>query len=57
VLILNLLFSGLAVGALAFYFLRRRWQIRRRTSCIIAIAAGIFTNPMVIALLCDFAGA
>ena len=43
-LILNLLFSGLAVVGLAFYFLRR-WRIRGRISWIIAAAACLITNP------------
>jgi hypothetical protein len=45
VLGMNFLFSGLAVGVLALYFLRRRWQVARRTAWLTALAAGIITNP------------
>jgi hypothetical protein len=44
-LILNFLCSGLAIVALALYFLRRRWRIRPRLSWIIALVAGLVTNP------------
>ncbi len=42
---LNLLTSGVAVGALAFYFVRKKWHVDKRPSWVIAIAAGILTNP------------
>jgi hypothetical protein len=44
-LALNFVFSGIAVGALALYFLRRRWQVRRRSAWWIAGIAAILTNP------------
>jgi hypothetical protein len=44
-LILNFLFSGLAVAALAFYFLHRRWRVQGRLPWMVAIAAGLITNP------------
>jgi len=44
-LILNFLFSGFTVVALAFYFLRRRWHIEGRLPWIVAIVAGLITNP------------
>jgi hypothetical protein len=44
-LVLNFLFSGLAVAALAFYFLRRRWHVQGRLPWMVAIAAGLITNP------------
>ena len=56
-LALNFIFSGLAVAALAFYFLRRRWGIRRGVSWIVSIAAGVLTNPMAIAILWGVAAA
>ena len=42
---LNFLFSGIAVGALARYFTRRRWHVAPRTSWAISAAAAIITNP------------
>jgi hypothetical protein len=42
---LNFLFSGVAVGVLAFYFLRRRWKVAGRASWVVAGAAAVFTNP------------
>ena len=44
-LILNFLCSGVAIGALALYFLRRRWRINARLSWIIAVTASLLTNP------------
>ena len=44
-IILNFLCSGIAIVALALYFLRRRWRIPPRLSWIIALAAGLLTNP------------
>ena len=41
----NFLLSGLAVGALSFQYLNKRWRISRRTSYKIALAAAVFTNP------------
>jgi hypothetical protein len=44
-LCLNFLFSGIAVGGLAFYFLRRWWHVASRPAWIIAVGAAILTNP------------
>jgi hypothetical protein len=44
-LALNFLFSGIAVGALALYFLLGEWHVRSRAAWAIAVAAAIFTNP------------
>jgi hypothetical protein len=41
----NLLCSGIAVGLLALFFLRRRWDVPRPLSWKIVLAAAIFTNP------------
>jgi hypothetical protein len=41
----NLLCSGISVGLLALFFLRRRWEIPKPLSWKIALAAAIFTNP------------
>ncbi|MFA6186902.1 MAG: hypothetical protein WC770_06815 [Phycisphaerae bacterium] len=41
----NFLFSGIAVGALAFYFVRMRWCVGTGPSWAIVIAAAIITNP------------
>jgi hypothetical protein len=43
--IANFLFSGIAVGSLALYFLRRRWHVQLRSALMIAGAAAILTNP------------
>ena len=48
---LNFIFSGVAVAALAFYFLRGRWGIRGRLCWTVSIAAGLFTNPTLVAIL------
>ena len=42
---LNFFFSGIAVGVLAFYFLRRRWRVGKGLSWAIAGTAAILTNP------------
>ncbi len=44
-LIMNFLFSGIAVGILALYFLRRRWRLSSRLGWGIATAAAVLTNP------------
>jgi hypothetical protein len=44
--ILNFLFSGVAVGALALCYLRRRWGVSGRRGWPIAIAAAVLTNPV-----------
>ena len=41
----SFVFSGLAVGALAFYFLRWRWKVAKRPSWIISVASAVLTNP------------
>lgn len=42
---LNFLFSDVAVGFLALYFLRRRWHVLPRPAWAIAGVAAILTNP------------
>jgi hypothetical protein len=42
---LNFVFAGLAIGFLALRYLRRRWGISKRPARVIAIAAGVITNP------------
>jgi|GEM_PF-3028442 len=44
-LALNFVFAGLAIGFLALWYARRRWGISKRPSRVIAIAAGVITNP------------
>jgi hypothetical protein len=44
---LNFLFSGVAVGALALYFLRRRWLIPARQAWMIAGICGSPDEPGV----------
>jgi hypothetical protein len=44
-LALNFVFAGLAIGFLALWYVRRRWGISKRPARIIAIAAGVITNP------------
>jgi hypothetical protein len=41
----NVFCSGLAVGGLALWFLRKRWAVSRSVSWKIAIAAAVLTNP------------
>jgi hypothetical protein len=41
----NLICSGIAVGALAFWFLRKRWLVSKALSWKIALAAAVLTNP------------
>jgi len=41
----NLFCSGLAIGALALWFLRKRWAVPKALSWKIALAAAILTNP------------
>jgi hypothetical protein len=41
----NFILSGLAVGALAFWYLTRRWRVERRSAKLIALFAGLITNP------------
>ncbi|HXU36778.1 MAG TPA: hypothetical protein VN937_10485 [Blastocatellia bacterium] len=42
---LNFVFAGVAIGFLAFRYLGHRWGILKRPAIVIAIAAGVFTNP------------
>lgn len=44
-LAINFIFSGLAVAALALWYLRRRWGVERRPAFAIAAMAGVITNP------------
>lgn len=44
-LALNFIFAGLAIGFLALWYVRRRWGISKRPARVIAIAAGVITNP------------
>lgn len=41
----NFLFSGIAIGALVFFFSERYWQLSRIESVIAAFIAAIMTNP------------
>jgi hypothetical protein len=54
---LNFLFSGVAVGALALYFLRRPWLIPARQAWMIAGIAAVLTNPAWAIYLMPFLGA
>jgi hypothetical protein len=45
-LLFSLLFCGYFVWVLAFYFLRKRWQVSDRAARRIAGAAAILTNPV-----------
>lgn len=49
-IVLNFVFSGLAIGFLALWYLRRRWGIPERPARVIAIAAGVITNPVWLAV-------
>ena len=42
---LTFIFSGLAVGLLAFWYLRRRWGIELRRAKAIALWTAVITNP------------
>jgi hypothetical protein len=42
---LNFLFSGIAVGLLAYHYLKRRWSLPVTKSRWLALAAGVITNP------------
>jgi hypothetical protein len=42
---LNFIFSGLAVGLLALWYLRRRWGVERRRARAIAVWTAVITNP------------
>jgi len=47
----NLICSGVAVGALALWFLRKRWSVARALAWKIALAAAVFTNPAWVLLI------
>jgi hypothetical protein len=47
----NLICSGIAVGALALWFLRKRWSVPKALSWKIAIGAAVLTNPAWILLI------
>jgi hypothetical protein len=38
--------AGIAVGALVYHFVRRRWHVPSRPSWMIAVGAAILTNPV-----------
>lgn len=42
---LNFIFSGLAVGLLALWYLTRRWRVARRRAITIAVWTAVITNP------------
>jgi len=42
---LNFILSGLAVGLLALWYLRRRWGVERRRARSIAVWTAVLTNP------------
>jgi len=44
-IVLNFVFSGLAVCFLALWYLLRKWQVKRRTSIRIAALTELITNP------------
>jgi hypothetical protein len=47
----NLICSGIAVGALAIWFLRKRWSAPKALSWKIALAAAVLTNPAWVLLI------
>jgi hypothetical protein len=47
----NLMCSGVAVGALAVWFLRKRWSLPKALSWKIALAAAVLTNPAWVLLI------
>jgi hypothetical protein len=49
-IVLNFIFSGLAIGFLAMWYLKQRWGIPKRTAYVIAVAAGVITNPVWLAV-------
>jgi|HubBroStandDraft_1064217.scaffolds.fasta_scaffold178821_1 hypothetical protein len=42
---LNFVFCGIAVGFLAYHYLKRRWALPVTKSRWLALAAGVITNP------------
>lgn len=42
---LNFIFAGLSVGALALWYLIRRWGVKRRRAIAIAVLTAVITNP------------
>jgi hypothetical protein len=49
-IVLNFVFSGVAIGFLAMGYHKRRWGILQRPARVIAIAAGVITNPVWLAV-------
>jgi hypothetical protein len=47
----NLICSGIAVGALALWFLRKRWSVARALAWKIALAAAVLANPAWVLLI------
>jgi hypothetical protein len=47
----NLICSGIAVGVLALWFLRKRWSVPRALAWKIALAAAVLTNPAWVLLI------
>ena len=47
----NLICSGIAVGALALWFLRKRWSVAGALAWKIALSAAILTNPAWVLLI------
>jgi len=48
---LNFIISGIAVGLLALWFLRRRWGVARRQATAIAMWTALITNPAWIMMI------
>jgi len=48
---LNLIISGIAVGLLAVWYLRRRWGVARRKATSIAMWTALVTNPAWIMII------
>lgn len=49
-IVLNFIFSGLAIGFLAQWYLTRRWGIQKHNALVIAVAAAVITNPVWLAV-------
>ena len=48
---LNFVFSGLVVGLLALWYTKRRWGLVGRPRSVVALRAGLITNPAWIMVL------
>jgi hypothetical protein len=44
-IILNFVLSGVAIGFLVRHYVRRRWSLSGRGVLVVAVAAGVLTNP------------